>query len=194
MKIMKKLSLLLALLLVVGSLCACGNAGGTSPTTTTKAPETTEEQLPDVTLAFQKDQIADEAIFVGELEKYGGEVVDMSDAGGGYMCTFTNDEYKRLMTDKHAATVKALKEYENTETGYIERIVYNEDFRDLNLYVNREKYDSADADFTVYAVSAQVLAYKIYLGEGQRTFVKVFYADTEEEITSFSMPMNIELS
>lgn len=192
---MKKISLLLVLLLTSGLLSACGGSeGGSETAATTEPPKTTEERLPDVKLTFEKEQLADEQAFITEMEQYGAEVVDMSDAGGGYICTFGNDEYKKLLDDKHAAALKSFKEIEASETGYIEKIEYNEDFRDLQLYVNREKYDSADSKFSEYSVAAKALAYQLYLGEVQRTFVKVYYSDTEEAITSFSVPMSAEIS
>lgn len=189
---MKKISVLLITALLVVALASC--SGGTKEETTTSAPETTEQALPDVDLAIEKSQLADPDTFIAEMKGYGAEVSDMSDAGGGYIFTFSPDEHKKLLADKKSSTEKAFDEVKNKEDSYIEKIEFNENFKDVKVFVNREKYDMAESKNLEYSLAVKALAYQLYTGGWQSTFVKVVYSDTEELVQSFSLPAEISFA
>jgi PBP1b-binding outer membrane lipoprotein LpoB len=187
---MKKLSLVLCLIALVVLLSSCGS--DTAPDST-ESSSTTEAVNENVIIEIEKLNIADEATFSDDLKAYGAEITDSED-GGKLVCEFTDSEYKILVQDKREATVKAFEDLENDTESYVEKVEYDDDFRNLKIYVNKEAYDSkASASafgntFNDYAIAAKAVAYQTYLKDGQSTITEIYYTDGEEPISVFPLP------
>ncbi len=188
---MKKILLITTLVLVISLLTACGTK------TPVDTPDTTESTTVETTESFvkigvQKASLADSESFVQSMKEYGAEVSDMSDAEG-YWFTFSVTEHEKLLKDKYAETIKKFKEYEENEEHYIDTIEYDDDFRNLTFNVDKDLYDSNANGTSDIVIAATALAYQLYLEDGQKTFVKVVYSDTEEVVSTFTLPMNLSI-
>lgn len=190
---MKKISLIvLCLLAFVVLLSSCGSNGENSTESTTDNI-TTEVKSENVTVEIEKSGLADIDSFSDDLKAYGAEITDSED-GGKLVCEFTKSEYNILIQDKREATVKAFEDLENDAESYVEKVEYDDDFRNLKIYVNKEAYDSkASASsfgntFNDYAIAAKAVAYQTYLKDGQSTITEIYYTDGEEPISRFTLP------
>ena len=191
---MKKVALIIALALVVSLFTACGVAD--TPDATEKSDsttvETTKKDEDIVRIAVEKSLLADADTFVQNMKDYGAEVNDYSEIDG-YLLVFSKSEHEKLLKDKYTEAVNKLKEYEDNAEHYIDTIEYDEDFRNMTFYVDRELYDSTGSTTGNIVVASSALSYQIYLEDGQKTNVKVVYSDNEEEVTSFFLPMNLSI-
>lgn len=184
---MKKLALLLALLVVVCSLCACG--GSTEEPTETTAPETTTDE---VVIRIRKDLIVDTDEFKTDMQKYEG--VSVSESDELILLTMNSASYDKLVEAKHEEAVKAYDALKTQEGSFVDNIVYDENFRDVKVYVNREKYDAVSHNSMEYVTyAANALVYQMYLPNGQQCKVQMIYADTEEVIGTTTLPSQVEI-
>ncbi|MGN1316497.1 MAG: hypothetical protein ACI4VW_05465 [Acutalibacteraceae bacterium] len=196
---MKKLSLLLTLVLVVSLLTACGTtntSGETTNTEETKAETTVKETKTDeqnVRIAVDKSNLADEESFINSMKEYGAEVNSIEGANG-YLLVFSKSEHEKLLEDKHKATVEKFKKYENDESSYIDSVEYDEDFRNLKLFVNKEKYEESGSTTGNVVIASAALSYQMFLEDGQKISVQVIYADTEEVVSTFTLPMDLTMA
>ncbi len=187
---MKKLSLVLCLLACVVLLSSCGSDAASDSTDNSTTTEAVNET---VIIEIEKLNIADEATFSDDLKAYGAEITDSED-GEKIVCEFTKKEYDILIQDKREETVKAFEDLENNAESYVEKVEYDDDFRNLKIYVNKEAYDkkaSASAlgnTFNDYAIGAKAVAFQIYLKDGQRTITEIYYTGAEEPISRFILP------
>ena len=188
---MKKISVLLSLVFVVCLFAGCGT-GNSGETTTEPTVETTEEKASDVTITIKKDIVVDAEDFVQGMKRYGAEVDNKEDADS-FSFAFSGSEYKKLLDDKHKECVDEFKKIENVQENYIEKVEFDDDFRNLTISVNKDLYDVTDSINGEYGVAAIALSYQLYLGEPQHTDVKVVYSGTEEVVSTFSFQMNISI-
>ncbi len=188
---MKKLSLLLCLALVVCLFAGCSTESG-NDTTTEPPVETTEGSASDVTISIKKDSIVDTDDFVKTMEGYGADVDNKEDADS-ISFTFSSDEYKKLLDGKHKECVDKFKEFENNQEHYIDKVEFDENFRNLTMSVNKELYDADTTKSDDYIVAATALSYQLYINEAQYTNVKVVYTGTEEVVSTFSLPINYNI-
>lgn len=191
---MKKVALIITLALVVSLFTACGVADTLDATekSDNTTVETTKKDEDIVRIAVEKSLLADADTFVQNMKDYGAEVNDYSEIDG-YLLVFSKAEHEKLLKDKYTEAVNKLKEYEDNAEHYIDTIEYDEDFRNMTFYVDRELYDSTGSTTGNIVVASSALSYQIYLEDGQKTNVKVVYSDTEEEVTSFFLPMNLSI-
>ena len=186
---MKKLSLLLCLVLVVGLLAGCGTESGNDDTTT---PATTEEKAADVTITVKKETVVEVDEFVKDMESFGAEVKNEENDDSLFF-TFSDTEYKKLLDAKKKECLDNFKVVEEDPDNYVEKIEYDDNFRNITISVNKEMYDVIDSMTSEYAVAANALAYQIYINENQYTDVSVVYTGTETVVSSFSLPVNINI-
>lgn len=194
MKSMKKLSLLLTLLLVVSLFTACGtqDADGGTVTQTTAAEETKANEQ-NVRIAVDKSNLADEESFVNSMKEYGAEVNSIEGANG-YLLVFSKPEHEKLLEDKHKATVEKFKKYEDDESSYVDSVEYDEDFRNLKLFVNKEKYGESGSTTGNIVIASAALSYQMFLEDGQKVSVQVIYSDTQEVVSTFMLPMDLTVA
>ena len=191
---MKKILLLLSLLVCVALLSSCGGSAGSDITsdeaTDNVATEATNE---NVVIEIDKAALADAEAFTDDLKAYGADVTDSED-GGLLLCEFTKGEYAIFIQEKHEETVKSFEDLEANTESYVEKVEYDDDFRNLKIYVNKEAYDkkasasSLGNTFNDYAIAAKAIVYQMYLTDGQHTITEIYYTDTEEPISRFSLP------
>lgn len=186
---MKKLSLLLCIILVVGLLAGCGAESGNDDTTT---PATTEEKATDVTITVKKETVVEVDEFVKDMESFGAEVKNEENDDSLFF-TFSDAEYKKLLDAKKKECLDNFKGVEEDPDNYVEKIEYDDNFRNITISVNKEMYDVIDSMTSEYAVAANALAYQIYINENQYTKVSVVYTGTETVVSSFSLPVNINI-
>ena len=186
---MKKLSLLLCIILVVGLLAGCGAKSGNDDTTT---PATTEEKATDVTITVKKETVVEVDEFVKDMESFGAEVKNEENDDSLFF-TFSDAEYKKLLDAKKKECLDNFKGVEEDPDNYVEKIEYDDNFRNITISVNKEMYDVIDSMTSEYAVAANALAYQIYINENQYTKVSVVYTGTETVVSSFSLPVNINI-
>lgn len=185
---MKKIALLLALLLIVGSLCACG--GNIEESTETTVPETTND---DVYIRISKDLIVDIQEFKTGVQKYEGVAVSETDEL--IVLTMNSVSYNNLVDAKHAEAVAAYDALKTQEGSFVDNIIFDDNFRNVKVYVNRDKYDSVNHNSMEYVTyAANALVYQMYLPNGQQCTVQMIYSDTEEVIGTTTLPGKIELS
>ncbi len=186
---MKKLFSLVCVALALLLLAACGTEPvEESPVTTTEATTVAES----VKIKVAKSTLEEPENFKDDMEKYGAEVA-VSSEDNSFEFTFSATDYAKLLKDKSADAVSAFKQFEDDEAKYIEKVEYDENFRNLKIYVDKEKYDSDSSKSLEFAVAANALAYQVYLEDGQKTFVKVYYTGTDTEVLSFTLPMAMNL-
>lgn len=187
---MRKLSLILCLVACVMLLSSCGSDNASE---SNDGNSTTEAVNGNVTIEIEKLNIADEATFSDDLKAYGAEITESED-GEKLVFEFTNKEYEILIQDKREETVKAFEALENDAESYVEKVEYDDDFRNLKIFVNKQAYDEkASASslgniFNDYAIGAKAVAFQIYLKDGQKTTVEIYYTGTEEPISRFVLP------
>ncbi len=187
---MKKLSVLLCLALVVCLFAGCGTEGD-NDTTTEPTVETTEKKAEDVTISIKKDSVVDAEDFIQSMKDYGAEV--KNEEADSFFFTFSGTEHKKLLDDKHKECVDKFKEFESNEEHYIDKIEFDENFRNLTMSVNKELYDGASSKSDDYVIAATALSYQLYINENQYTNVTVVYTGTEEVASTFSLPVNINI-
>lgn len=191
---MKKLSLLLTLLLVVSLFTACGTQDADGGTTTqTTAAEETKANEQNVRIAVDKSNLADEESFVNSMKEYGAEVNSIEGANG-YLLVFSKPEHEKLLEDKHKATVEKFKKYEDDESSYVDSVEYDEDFRNLKLFVNKEKYGESGSTTGNIVIASAALSYQMFLEDGQKVSVQVIYSDTQEVVSTFMLPMDLTVA
>lgn len=192
---MKKVSLLISILLIVSLFTSCGtdNAPDTTGTSKPTSVETTAKEESIVQIAIEKSNLADADSFIQSMKDYGAEINDISGADG-YLLVFSKSEYEKLLEDKYDETVKKFKEYEDNEEHYVDKVEYDEDFRNLKIYVDKELYDTTANTTSNIVVAAVALSYQLYLEDGQKTNAEIIYSGTEEVIYSFSLPMNLSVT
>lgn len=188
---MKKISLFLCLALVVCLFASCSTESGNDATTELTV-ETTEEKASDVTITIKKESVVEVEDFIQDMKSFGAEVKNEEDNDSLFF-TFSSDEHKKLLKAKKKECIDNFKGFESDPNNYVEKIEYDDNFRNITISVNKELYDVVDSTVGEYAVAANALAYQLYINENQYTNVSVVYTGTEDVISSFSLPVNINI-
>lgn len=193
---MRVLSLILILILSLTLLSACDtgteNSDGNTTENKTSSVETTSGE-DAVRIGVDKKNLADPEGFIDNMKNYGAEVRDLTDAGG-YLLLFSEDEHKKLLDDKKADVLKKFKDYEENQEHYVESIEYDDDFRNIKVYVDKDLYLTTGTTTGNVIVASAVLSYQMFLESGQKTNVEVIYSETEEVVSKFTLPMNLNVS
>lgn len=193
---MRVLSVLLVLILSLTLFSACNtkteNSNENTTENQTSSVETTSGE-DAVRIGVDKKNLADPESFIDNMKNYGAEVRDLTDAGG-YLLLFSEEEHKKLLDDKKADVLKKFKGYEENQEHYVESIEYDEDFRNMKVYVNKELYSKTGTTTGNVIVASAVLSYQMFLESGQKTNVEVIYSETEEVVSKFTLPMNLNIS
>ncbi len=184
---MKKILLLLVAVLVLSCFASCGADNNDATTEASTATET-ESQAQDVVLEITKSTLADPEGFKASMTEYGADVVELGDKDA-FQFTFTESEHKALLKDKKNETVFAFKGLEQNEASYIDKIEYDEDFRNLKIYVDKEKKSESSSTEEITAAS-HALVYQTYIVGNQRTYVEIYYTGEAEKIDAFTFPIS----
>lgn len=195
-KQMRVLSVLLVLILSLTLFSSCDTKTekpneNTTENQTSSVETTSGEEA--VRIGVDKKNLADPESFIDNMKNYGAEVKDLTDAGG-YLLLFSEEEHKKLLDDKKADVLKKFKDYEENQEHYVESIEYDEDFRNMKVYVDKELYSTTGTTTGNVIVASAVLSYQMFLESGQKTNVEVIYTGTEEVVSKFTLPMNLNIS
>ncbi len=187
---MKKIALVLSLVLVFSLLSACGESGVTEESTT-NTTESTETVPENVVVSVNKELVADETAFLTDISEIGG-ITSTADENF-YVLTMSQEVYKKLLTVKSQAVID---EYDLCvkNCGYIEDIQYNENFRQVVVYVDREQFDAISSDspkLQLITIGAKAMSYQMFLEEGQKVSVSAVYSGTEEVALALSLPIEM---
>ena len=81
----------------------------------------------------------------------------------------------------------------NNAENYVTDIKYDEDFRNLIIFADREKTPEEIADFddTLVLVMGYAMVYQMYTVEGQSVKITVVDSESEEVLKTVSYPMVI---
>ena len=185
---MKKISLLLVFVIMLTAFVGC--ADNTDSETTTQPVSETQENI--VTVSVNKDLVADETEFLTGISEIDG-ITSTADANF-YVLKMSQETYAELLDVKKKVVIDEFEKI-SSEISYIEKIDYNEHFREINIYVDRQGYDAADYNarqLNVLTIGATAMGkYQMFLTKGQKTFVKVLYSDTGE--TAYTMQLPIQM-
>lgn len=191
---MKRLSLIITLFLIITVFTSCSTDDNSDITTTSASTtaQTTENAEDIVRIGIDANSLVDPEAFIENVEGYGAEVKDIT-ATGGYLVLFSKQEHENFLKDKKAEVIKKFKDYEKNPEHYVDSIEYDDDFRNLKIYVNKDLYDSTGSTTGNIVVASAALSYQIYLEEGQKVVAKIIYSGTEEVVSTFTLPMNVSL-
>ena len=181
------------MVLAMFSACTSENENSSKDTTEMQSTTVATTSANDIVrIGINADSLADPDEFISKMESYGAEVTDLTDSGG-YLLIFSKDEHKSLLEDKESDVLKKFKEYEENQEHYVDSIEYNDDFRNLTIYVDKDKYSATGSTTGNVIVASAVLSYQMFLEAGQKTVVKVIYTGTEEVVSNFILPMNLSV-
>lgn len=168
--------------------CGTGNSQGITQAQSTTKAETTQPK--NVELTVGKAVLAKPEEFLQSMEAYGAEIEE-NDESQDYVLVFSEDEYKKLIQDKHDETVEKFRSFEEDADSCIDTIEYTENFRELKICVDKEKYENNDGANDSISVAAAALSYQLYLNEEQKTAVNVVCSGTEEVVASYTLPVSL---
>ena len=90
--------------------------------------------------------------------------------------------------------MEKFKKYEDDESSYVDSVEYDEDFRNLKLFVNKEKYGESGSTTGNIVIASAALSYQMFLEDGQKVSVQVIYSDTQEVVSTFMLPMDLTVA
>ncbi len=164
----------------------------------TTAPTTTEAQSEkSITLTIGRNAFSDdfdEAAFYAGLDDIGGVSYSKDESTSVYILIMSETSYNYLRKVKSREVTDAFEKVIADTTNYVENIKYNDDFREITIYADRDKFPAKSVntlEITAVTVAASAMAYQIYTIDGQNTNVKVLYSDTSEVATQFMLPMSL---
>ncbi len=185
---MKKLLLLLCLVMLICSLCACSGDADAENTEPVEESVTVDDV---VNISFDKDEFVDYKKFIKESEGYEGVTCEEGDTT--IVLTMDSASYAKLLEAKQKEAVEAYDKLVKEEGSYIEKFDYDDNFREVKCYVNRELYEAADVNTTmaVIELGGVALAYQQYHVHGKNTIISLIYADNEEVIATVKLPAEL---
>lgn len=174
--------------MLICSLCACS---GDADTESTEAVEESTAVDDVVNISFDKDELLDYHEFMQKAETYEGVTCEESDTT--IILTMNGASYAKLLEAKQKEAVKAYNKLIKEEGSYIEKFDYDDNFRTVKCYVNRELYDAADVNTTMAVINLGgiALSYQQYHVHGQSTIVSLIYSDTDEVIATIKLPAEL---
>lgn len=189
---MKKLtSMILAVCMTATLFAGCSVSPANQPTETvppsaqTTVPSTTEGKNFTVEITIPASAFEGQDMTDFDPRMYAND--------HGYLSAVLNEDGSVTVTMSHTRHLESLKELsekietqlsafvEATGTPYIKEITHNEDFSQIEIRVDRGRYEHA-FDLTPLGISMVVGAYQAFLNEDYHVEVTIVDADTGEEI------------
>lgn len=129
----------------------------------------------------------DEASFLKETQEYGAKVNQSSD-GENYDLIFSETQYNNLLKDKYNQIASIYSNYEYADTySVIGKVEFDEDFRNLKIYTDKELWEVMAYDPTE-SVASLAYSYQMFLPEGVGINVDVIDYKTNKVVRSFALP------
>ena len=193
MKNMKKfLILLLAILLSVTMFVGCNKTPDSTDT-----ENTTKAETASVKVVIDGNKFSDdfsEIEFYEELDSIEGLFHTKNNETNEYTLTMTESAYKELKDIKSKPVKDAYIDIINDADNYVTDIKYDDDFRNVKVYAEKDKVpeEFSDFDATLIKVMGSAMAYQIYTIEGQSVNITVFDAQNEDILKTVSYPVVLE--
>lgn len=187
---MKKILSVLCAVSLLLAFCSCGKDDGSGADKEISTRQTTVE-AENVVISVNRDLVADETEFLTALSEIDG-ITSTADENF-YTLTMSQEAYKELLRVKSTEAIAEFDKLSQSE-GYIEDITYTADFRDIVVYVNREKFDDANVSaqqLQLITIGAYAMSYQMFLTEGQKTTVSAVYSGTEDVALTVSLPIEM---
>lgn len=187
----KYVSLLLAISIVFTVFVGCNKAPET-----TETESTTKAETASVTVQIDGSRFTEEFSeedFYSELNSVEGLFHTKNEETKQYTLTMTETAYKELKELKSKPVLEGFDTVKNNAENYVTDIKYDEDFRNLIIFADREKTPEEIADFddTLVLVMGYAMVYQMYTVEGQSVKITVVDSESEEVLKTVSYPMVI---
>lgn len=129
----------------------------------------------------------DEATFLKEMQEYGARV-NQSEDGENYNLVFSEAQYYNLLNDKYNQIASIYSYYEYADTyQVIRKVEFDEDFRNLKIYIDKELWEVMAYDCTE-GVASQAYSYQMFLEDGIGVNVEVINNKTNNVYNSYTLP------
>lgn len=193
MKNMKKyLLFLLAILLSVTMFVGCNKTPDSTDTESTTKAETASVKVVIDGNKFSDD--FSEIEFYEELDSIEGLFHTKNNETNEYTLTMTESAYTELKNLKSKSVKDTFKAVIDDTENYVTDIKYDDDFRNVKVYAEKDKVpeEFSDFDATLLKIMGSSMAYQIYTTKGQSVNITVLDAQNEEVLKSVSYPVVIE--
>lgn len=158
---------------------------------------TTDSNQVTSTLVINRENFSedfDEEIFYKTLNGIEGIFYTKNSETNEYILRMTNDAYNELKEIKSKDVIAEFDKLINDTENYVTDIKYDDDFRTVDIFVDREKTPEQLSDFdnVILSVMGSAMAYQIYTIEGQSVIINIIYSDNNETFKTVSFPIIIE--
>ncbi len=186
----------LSLLLVVAVLLTLFVGCNKTPVST-ETESTTKAEAASVKVIIDGNKFSDdfsEVEFYEELTAIEGLFHTKNNETNEYTLTMTESAYKELKDIKSKPVKDAYNDIINIAENYVTDIKYDDDFRNVKVYAEKDKVpeEFSDFDATLIKIMGSAMAYQIYTTEGQSVNITVFDAENEEILKTVSYPVVLE--
>ena len=188
----KYLTLLSAILVLVTVFVGCNKTPDSTESQSTEKTETASVKLVIDGNKFSDD--FSEIEFYEELDAIEGLFHTKNNETNEYTLTMTESAFKQLKSVKSKPVKDAYAEIISNTENYVTDIKYDDDFRNVKVYAEKDKVpeEFSDFDATLLKIMGSSMAYQIYTTKGQSVNITVFNAENEEVLKTVSYPVVIE--
>lgn len=188
----KYLLFLLSILLSVTMFVGCNKAPDS-----TETENTTKAETASVKVVIDGNKFSDdfsEIEFYEELDSIEGLFYTKNNETNEYTLTMTESAYTELKNLKSKSVKDTFKAVIDDTENYVTDIKYDDDFRNVKVYAEKDKVpeEFSDFDATLLKIMGSSMAYQIYTTKGQSVNITVLDAQNEEVLKSVSYPVVIE--
>lgn len=130
----------------------------------------------------------DEETFLKEMKEYDAKVIQTND-GAKYSVAFSESQYNKYMTDKYnqvSVYYNSIKD-DDDEYEVIKKVEFDENFRNLKIYINKELWEVMAYDCTK-GVASQAYSYQMFLEDGIGVNIEVINNKTNNVYYSYTLP------
>ena len=186
------------LLLVLSLFLVCVVLVGCSETPSVNEPvSTTEAEKAEFTVTIDGNTFTDgftEDDFYAPLNNIDGLFCTKNEETNKYTLKMTSSAYSELKEIKAKDVYTEFDRLKNDTENYIDDITYDEDFRNVKIIADFDKWplEISVFDDEVIGVASAAMAYQIYTVEGQSVKVTIMSPDTGVTvIEEFAFPIVI---
>ena len=130
----------------------------------------------------------DEETFLKEMKEYEARVIQAND-GTKYSVAFSESQFNKYLTDKYNQVSAYYNSFKDDDDEYavIKKVEFDENFRNLKIYINKELWEVMAYDCTE-GVASQAYAYQMFLEDGIGVNVEVINNKTNNVYNSYTLP------
>lgn len=195
---MKKTAIFLVISMLIMTMagCAAKNENQESQDAAEKQSEEQQEEvsvdknLLSVEIILPSDLAGDQSGF--DKETYLSENPGMKDAevlaDGSLKLTMSRAKHKELMEEMRESVDEALNALmTDEETSYIKDVRRSDDYRKVDVMVDREEYENA-FDLSALTIMMSVAMYQVFEGEEFNLLIRYMDEKTEEVLEEVKLP------